>query len=157
MGTSTSAAHLAGKMNKIATGIPKATKTGVAASSLAGKNTIIRVAASRGVYTSSRIAGGKWSVRYDLKGTRRVTSLLRIRGPFQLVEGPTAAHTIPRARTRSKKRKQALAFNGVVRKTVQHPGTSGKYIFRDSKKIIEKQTLPIIRTQIVLEMSQALN
>jgi hypothetical protein len=155
MGTSRSAAELSTKMNRIATTIPRATRTGVSESALRGKNTIIAVAAQRGVSTGSRIAGGKWSVRYDIKGTTRPTALLRIRGQFHLVESPTRGHPIPGNRRR-RNRKKALAFNGVVRAKVQHPGTRGKFIFRDAKKRIVAATPPAVMKHIVTDMTSAL-
>ncbi len=157
MGTSTSAAQLAKKMNTISTTIPRSTRKAVSDSALQGKNTVIRVAAQRGVSTSSRIAGGRWSVRYDLKGTARPTALLRIRGPFHLVESNTRAHPIPKPGRRRRNRKKAMSFNGIARTRVQHPGTTGKHIWRDAKKEIIGSTPPQVMRQVVLDMSQTLS
>lgn len=157
MGTSNSAAEFAGKMNRVATSIPRAAKTGVSESALRGKQTILAVAASRGVTPSSRIAGAKWSVGYDIKGTTRPTALLRIRGPFHLVEGPTREHEIKAGqRGRRRNRKKALAFNGLVRTRVHVRGTSGKYIFRDAKKRIVNDTPPAVMKHVVSDISKAL-
>jgi hypothetical protein len=160
MGTSRSAAELNKKMQDIATTIPRATRAGVTQASQAAKETIIAVAASRGVSRSSRIAGGKWSVGYNVKGTTNPTSLIRIRGPFHLVESNTRAHEIKARRapgSRSRRRgKRALAFDGVVRTRVQHPGTRGKHIFRDAKQRIMKQTPPAVFKHILADVSQRL-
>lgn len=144
---------------------------------LTGKEIIIAQAASRGVSLNSRIAGGKWGVRYDTKGFNNPTSLLRITGPFHLVESDTKPHIIHRkigrgtARGRGSRRLNrqstyealfgaggvtdgfggpALKFNGsVYRKVVRHPGTKGKHIFRDSKKKIGK-AVPIVMSQRIV-------
>lgn len=48
-------------------------------------------------------------------------------GPIQLIEHDTAAHVIPRVNRRKKK---VLHFpDGSFRRTVEHPGTSGKAPF----------------------------
>lgn len=142
MGTSHSAAEFAGKMNKIATTLPRATKAGIRDSSLAGKTLIQTVAASRGVSVNSRIAGRPWRAGYDLKGTpSHPASLLRITGAFPLVENDTPAHLIqgrqaPGRRGRRRTGKKALNIGGNIRASARHPGTRGKHIFRDAKKRI---------------------
>ena len=105
--------------------------------------------------------GAKLSVRFDLKGIRNPTSLIRAVGPWQLIERPTSAHPIfvraAAARGRGARRVNTqnrldqafggrgayrhgtLAFPGVggtvFRRVVQHPGTSGKRPFAKGLQI----------------------
>lgn len=85
--------------------------------------------------TASR-GGAKVGVRYDIKGTRNPTALLRMFGPAHLIERDTKAHTITaRARTttaRGRRRRGArvLVFRGGGFATsVNHPGTKGKRVW----------------------------
>jgi hypothetical protein len=137
MGVSNTPAQLSAKLNKAAAVIQKDRKVAVGAGALATKKTILAEAASKGVTPSSKIAGGKWGVRYDVKGLIHPTALVKVWGPFHLVDNPTKAHEIaPRKRARrgSGGRKKAVAFNGIVRARVRHPGTSGKKTFPAAKK-----------------------
>lgn len=172
MGTSKSAAQFAGKIRQMAEVTQSRQKQIVDQGALTGKEIIISQAASRGVSLNSRIAGGRWGVRYDTRGFNNPVSLLRITGPFHLVENNTRPHAIYRraARVRGRgstraNRAAALAqafggtgaytggtlkFNGsVYRKVVNHPGTKGKHIFRDAKKKIGR-AVPIVMSQRVV-------
>lgn len=185
MGVSRSPAELAAKFNRLTTIVPDATRDGVHSGAAATKKIIVTTAASRGVLPSSKIAGGKWSVGYDVRGRLNPTALVRIRGSFHLVESDTKLHIIAAKRlaTRSAQRarlgeialsgggvkfgryrslrsgggKRALLVNGSPRAYAVHPGTKGKHIFRDSVKRAERAVPPIIRTRLKIAMSQALN
>lgn len=172
MGTSKSAAQFADKITRLATVTQERQKQTVERGALTGKELIISQAAARGVSLNSRIAGGKWGVRYDTRGFNNPTSLLRITGPFHLVENDTRPHAIYRraARVRGRGSSRAnranrlaqafggtgaytggsLKFNGsVYRKVVQHPGTKGKHIFRDAKKKIGR-AVPVVMSQSIV-------
>lgn len=172
MGTSKSAGEFAEKITKMALVTKERQKQVVDQGALTGKEIIISQAAARGVSLNSRIAGGKWGVRYDTKGFNNPTSLLRITGPFHLVENDTRPHAIYRraARVRGRGSRRAnranqlaqafggvgaysggsLKFNGsVYRKVVDHPGTKGKHIFRDAKKKIGK-AVPVVMSQRIV-------
>jgi hypothetical protein len=99
------------------------------------KTIILSEAAQAGVTPASKIAGGKWGVRYNVKGFNNPAALVRIFGPFHLVDRPTKSHEIgPRKKGRRRSGKKAVSFNGIARATVQHPGTKGKGTFPDAKK-----------------------
>lgn len=171
MGTSRSAAEFADKITKLATVTQARSKEAVSQGALTGKEIIVAQAAVRGVSLTSRIAGGKWNVRYDVRGFNNPTAFLRITGPFHLVENDTRAHPIyrraARARGRGSKRINterrlaqafggtgaysggAMKINGDFRRVVQHPGTKGKHIFRDSKKKIGK-AVPVVMSQRIV-------
>jgi len=77
--------------------------------------------------------GAKLGVRYDIKGTKNPTVLVTANGPWQLIEGDTKAHRIPRE---GRKRKaKVLAFpNDAFAKHVMHPGTKGRRPFAKGRK-----------------------
>jgi hypothetical protein len=71
----------------------------------------------------------------NVKGFNNPAALVRIFGPFHLVDRPTKSHEIgPRKKGRRRSGKKAVSFNGIARATVQHPGTKGKGTFPDAKK-----------------------
>jgi hypothetical protein len=128
----------------------------VAQGALTAKEILIAESAARGVKPTSKIAGGKWGVRYDIKGAQNPTAIVRVIGPFHLVDSPTRAHKIYRKVGRAKGKgsgrinKQAKldqVFGGVgaykggalkfpdgnFRHVVEHPGTKGKGIFKAAK------------------------
>ena len=168
MGTSRSATEFAGKITKMATVTQRTQKELVQQGSLTGKTIILAEAAAKGVTPSSRIAGGKWGVRYDVKGFNNPTSLLRITGPFHLVENDTSPHLIYRRASRARgrgarriNRERSLAqtfggtgaysggslkFGDTYRKVVSHPGTKGKGIFKAARKKIDR-AVPIVMSQ----------
>lgn len=132
MGTSRSAAEFSRKITKMATVTQTRQRETVNMGALTAKELMVAEAGSRGVTPGSKIAGGKWGVGYDVKGFNNPTALVRYRGPFHLVDNPTKPHRIGPKRRRGKG-KQAVAFNGAVRRSVQHPGTPGKRSFPAAK------------------------
>lgn len=180
MGTSKSAAEFAGKIHGLATATQQASREVVDNAALAGKEIILATAKSRGVSKDSMIAGGKWGVKYNTKGKYNPTSLLQVYGSFHLVENDTKPHMIyrrgQRARGRGSRRINrqaifnevfggvgaytggALQFNGsVYRKVVNHPGTKGKHIFRDSKKKIHRAVPVIMKQRLIPTWKSVLN
>ena len=148
MGTSTSAAQLSQKITKMATVTQRRQREVVNQGALTAKEIMLAEAASRGISPGSRIAGGKWGVGYDVKGFNNPTALVRYRGPFHLVDNPTKAHRIGPKRRRGRGKK-AVAFNGIVRRSVQHPGTRGKKSFPAAKKKAER-AVPIVMSRSVI-------
>lgn len=169
MGTSKSAAEFSGKLVKMATITQSRQKAVVGQAALTVKEIILAEAAVKGVSPSSKIAGGSWGVRYDIRGFNNPTALVRINGPFHLVDRATKPHRINRkvktARGRGARRinrQQALneAFGGTgaykggalklpdggYRNVVQHPGTAGKGIFAASKAK-SRVAVPIVMSQ----------
>jgi hypothetical protein len=69
-------------------------------------------------------------VRVNASGTQ---GYVNARGPYQLIERDTAAHTEPRISqtSRRRRRQKALKLPGIgFRKSVRHPGTHGKHPFK---------------------------
>lgn len=171
MGTSTSAAQFADKITKAATVTQRRQKLTVEQGALVAKEIVIAEAASNGVSPTSKIAGAKWGVRFDVKGFNNPSALLKVVGPFHLVEGDTRAHRIYRKVARKKGRgsarinkQQALneVFGGVgayrggalklpegFRRVVNHPGTKGKGIWKSSQPKIRKAVPRVMSQRII--------
>jgi hypothetical protein len=169
MGTSRNAAEFSRKITNVATVTQRRSKEIVEQGALTGKAIILAEAAAKGVTPTSKIAGGRWGVRYDTKGFNNPTSLLRITGPFHLVEGDNKAHRINRRTARVKGRGSARAnrqralneafgargaytggslkfADGTYRKVAHHPGTKGKGIFKAAKVKIGT-AVPVVMSQ----------
>lgn len=172
MGTTTSPAAFSRKITKMATVTKARQKAVVTQGALTAKEIIIAEAAARGVSPGSKIAGGKWGVRYDVKGFNNPAALVRITGPFHLVEGDTKPHRIFRKVRRvkgkgstriNKQNALNLVFEGVgaykggamklpdggYRRVVNHPGTKGKGIFK-AAKIKAGTAVPIVMSQRIV-------
>lgn len=154
MGTSKTPEQFVGKINESAKRLQKERRAIVDDASLVMKRAIegsIRTVVPDMNMSGVGRSGVKVGVRYDIKGTRNPTSLIRATGPLHLVENPTSPHTIPKAR----RRRKVLKFgDGEFRRTVEHPGTRGQRPFRKgrelgtpaAKTIIERSTVRVLRS-----------
>jgi hypothetical protein len=128
-------------MSRAANELQQAEKKAVFAGALAAKTVFIAEAASKGIMPTSRIAGGRWGVGFDVVGTRNPATLVKFRGPFHLVNNPTKPHEItPRQRRRRRggPQKRALAGPGLGPvAAVTHPGTRGKRVFESALPKVE--------------------
>ena len=157
MATTTSPAKFAHDIRQMGTVTQRRQKNIVAQGALTAKEIIVSEAAANGVYPTSRIAGGKWGVRYDIKGFGNPSALVRIYGAFQLVDKPTKPHEIgPRRRGRRRSGKKAIAFDGIVRASVQHPGTRGKNIWSPAKAKAYVAVPKVMSTSVVAGWREAL-
>lgn len=131
------ARQLAAKFEKASSDLKAAPRNGVFQAALVGKALFVAEAGAKGLAPTSRIARGRWSVGFDIKGTTNPTALVKFRGPVHLVNNPTKAHEItPRGRRRGAKR--ALATPHGVFARVQHPGTRGKRFFESGRPKVRK-------------------
>jgi hypothetical protein len=141
MGTSRSATELVGKLRKLPAVTKQAERSAVSSAAKATKGIMLATAASRGVTPGGRIAGKKWTVRYDFKSP--TVALVRFTGPFHLVEGPTKPHQITArgAATgrRGRKGARALKMGDDFRASASHPGTRGKKVFATGKVVARHQ------------------
>ena len=128
MGTSTSAAQMAGKIDRLARDLGD-TRRPLTATAMAGKRIFAGTATAAGAARLAR-------ARYDIFGNRAV---IRYAGAkAHLVNNPTKPHRIePRARRRSRRR--ALTIGGDVRAWANHPGTRGKRFFQAARTIATKE------------------
>lgn len=147
MGTSTSAAQMVKKINTAKKNVEARQTKAVGAAALAAKDIIEQEASRSGLKPrSSKLVGRRWrGVRYDIKGTRNPTALVRATGPAWLHDQPTKAHRIAAKRSPSRRRKRrrgakALSFgrNHPVA-AVNHPGTRGKGWWRRGVNRAEKK------------------
>lgn len=118
MGTSSSPAQMAAKLDRLAAEI-RETRRPLTAAALAAKQAFI--AAEPGV-VGHRVARGKVNVRYDIRGD---TAIVRFTGPAHLALNPTRPHRIE-PRRRGRRRRRALTINGDFAAYANHPGTRGK-------------------------------
>ena len=93
MGTSKSVEQFSKKIIGLATATEKHANEIVAEGAKVTKATLLATAGARGVRPGGKIAGKRWSVRYDLKPGPEPTALVRFVGPFHLVESATKPHT----------------------------------------------------------------
>lgn len=148
MGTSRSAREVGRKFDRLAVQLRTPTKA-LNAAGLAGKVIFLRHGTAAGVI-GRRVAGKRKAIgaRYDIQkdeGTHG-NVVVTYTGPAHLVNNPTKAHQIlPRLRGGSRRRRgsRALAINGNVRASAQHPGTAGKGFFQRAKEECER-TLPAV-------------
>lgn len=179
MGTSRSAGEFSQKIVKMATVTQTRQKQTVEQGALTVKEIIIATAAAKGVTPQSRIAGAKWGVRYDIKGFNNTTALVKVLGPFHLVDRDTTRHKIFRKTSRARGRGSSRANkqsrlneafggkgaytggalklgDGSFRRVVDHPGTKGKGIFDASKAQAEIAVPRVMGRSVVSGWGQAL-
>lgn len=131
MGTSRNPQQMVAKVKALGTATERRQRLAINEGALAAKTIMLASAATKGITPASRIAGGRWNVRYDIRGTRNPIALVRYTGPFHLFENPTKPHSIaPRPRRRRRGgAARALTINGNLRASAQHPGTPGAKSF----------------------------
>lgn len=155
MGRSRSAAEFSGKIHKMATATQKRQRLALEQGALVTKELMVAEAAAAGVRSSTRIHGAKWGVRYTITGFDNPSALVRYFGPFHLVDNPTKAHEIPRAR-RGRTAKRLLLPDGGVRASVEHPGTRGKHTFPKAKHKAQVAAPRVMAKPIVSGWAEAL-
>jgi hypothetical protein len=144
MGTSHSWGEVAGKFNRLAEAYDDLPKTVVGEAALLMKRAVLANAPGRLRNVGKR--GAKLSAAYNTSGHgSEAKALVFARGPWQIIEGDTRPHPIPRlAGSRASKKTGETkmfgpAFGGVndkkrltlpdgnVRRVVFHPGTKGQH------------------------------
>lgn len=89
---------VAGRVAKIGFEVQKANKTSVTRAAFVAKDMIQheikRVAPSGRLRNVGSSPGAKIGVRYDVKGTKNPTALVRAIGPLHLLENPISPHVI---------------------------------------------------------------
>lgn len=156
MGTSRDAAEFSQKIVKMATITQRRQKDIVTEGALATKQIIIAAAAAKGITPQSKIAKKRWSVGFDVKGFDNPSALVKIRGPFHLVDRDTKAHQIRRKTRRGRTGKALRLADGQFRTVVDHPGTKGKGIFAASKATAGVTVPRVMSRSVVSGWGQAL-
>lgn len=151
MGTSRSTAEFVGKINRAGDAFRKAERDALNEAAFAGKKII--EGSIRSVVPDLRMSMGgrnaKVGVRYDIKGTRNPSALMRATGPLHLVENDTSPRVIPKARRRRGARKMLRLPDGGIRRSVNHPGTKGQQPFAEGRKAAEPVMTKMIRSRYV--------
>ncbi len=159
MGFSSSPKVLAGKTATMAAaaGATPGRATRVAAESAAA---IIRSVSPNRLRNVGK--GARLGVRVVTLGTgMRTIGIVKASGPWQIIEYDTRPHPIPRLKgSRGKKygpafggQGKAIAFNGIVRRTVWHPGTKGQYPFHKGAALARPLTPKVYNLAITAEMA----
>lgn len=180
MGTSRNPADMVRKIRDLGTITERRTKQAVNEGALAAKTIMLASAASKGLNPSDKLAGRRWNVRYDVKGTQNPTALVRYTGPFHLFDNPTAPHVITAKklgqRTSRRSRQsiastsgrsvfggfgarggaKALTIGGNFRAYANHPGTSGARSFPAAKSIAQRRVPRVMASTVSHGWSQAL-
>lgn len=88
---------VAHRLGRVSSEMQRAQRTSVGSGSLALRRSVEhernRVAPSGRLRNVGR-SGAKLGVRYDIKGTRNPTALIRATGPWQIIENNTSPHVI---------------------------------------------------------------
>ena len=133
MGTSSSAAQLASKLGRAARGIEGATRDGVREAGIVSKAIFVESLPTRSMSGAGRRGGVKLGATFRNPSSKtNPTTIVKYTGPVHLLNNATKRHVIGGRGLRVAKSgrklsgKKALAFNGVVRGSVNHPGTKGQ-------------------------------
>lgn len=150
MGTSRSVSELAGKLTRAGDAIDGAAKDGVSKAALLVKTSVLAQLQAAGV-RNGRLRGvgakgARIGVRYDVRGTKNPTALVRATGPFHLIERTTQPHEI----TPKGKKKQALSIPGIgPRARANHPGSPGRHPWRLGVQAAVPKVPPVMMAEQV--------
>jgi hypothetical protein len=156
-------ALVAKRLTKVAKEVSGAERPAVNKASLVLKKSVerelLKVAPSRRLKGVGR-KGARVGVRYDIKGKRNFSSIVRATGPMHLIERSTRPHVITAGererlpglrrgaggRFVSNRRRGVLrTANGMFRRSVRHPGTRGRYPFAKGIKAGKPEALKALR------------
>lgn len=141
MGVSRSPQEFARKIHELADATEKDQRKILTEGAQATKAIMLATATSKGVSPGGKIAGKRWTVRYDLNPGSTPAALVRFTGPFHLVENPTRPHEItprssrPQTRRGRSSRARALRIGDGFAASASHPGTRGKHVFKAGRVV----------------------
>jgi hypothetical protein len=140
---------LASRFVSAGRGISRANRVGVEQACLAGKQVMVASAVAAGLPPGGKLrgvgkSGGRWGVRYNVRGYQTVVGTLKYTGAVHLVERDTRPHQI------APRRKKALRFadGGLRTQPVQHPGTKGKGFHERAEPVVIAQSERIIKAAV---------
>ena len=132
MGKSATPGQFVNKIERLGTMTERNALATINKGAFAFKNIVLTQAESQGVRRSSKLARKSWGVNYKVTPGSIPFAVVKIRGPFHLVNSDTKEHEVrPKTKGRGAKKK-ALAFNGIVVASAMHPGTKGKGIWANA-------------------------
>lgn len=180
MGSSRNPAEMVAKIKELGTATERRQRLAVEEGSLAAKTIMLAAAAAKGLTPGDKLAGRRWNVRYDVRGTNNPTALVRYTGPFHLFDNPTSPHVITAKRLgkRTSRRgrqaraatggagafggfgerggAKALTIGGNLRAYANHPGTSGARTFPAAKVIAHRRVPRVMSATMRHGWSQVL-
>jgi hypothetical protein len=158
MGTSSSGMELSTKMTRAARGILHAESKALVAGGLAAKQVFVT---SAPMSPGSRIAGGKWGARFTppAGAPGRKTILVKYTGQVHFVHNDTRPHVIMSKKaggTRAARSagtvnpgRTAVKIGDNFRRSVRHPGTTGKGWFPATRATTKRVVPPIVQRHMV--------
>jgi hypothetical protein len=109
--------------------------------------------------------GARVGARFDVKGTRNPTALIRATGPLHLIERDTGPHSIyPKGQTFATTRKGNVRRRGTSRALkigegyaayAEHPGTRGKHPFQKGVAKAAPETPRIFQREVRAAIAKA--
>lgn len=153
MGVSHSPQEFARKIHDLADATEKRQKQILTEGAQATKAIMLGTATSRGMTPGSKIAGKRWTVRYDLNPGTLPAALVRFTGPFHLVENATRPHEITPRKGRAGRRGRAtgarvLKIGDNFRPSASHPGTRGKHIFKTGRALAGQKVTTLMADRL---------
>lgn len=150
MGTSTSGAEFAGKINKFAAELGKLPRDTAYSNAKIGKATM--TAAVQAMAPGGRLRGvGRKGARvgagYNVYGDGNVQ--ISVRGPVWLVESSNSSHTIAPKKRRKKGALYGSGYDHPFSGPVSHPGTGGKHAWERAR---DGALPPVLKANIQNQM-----
>jgi hypothetical protein len=100
--------------------------------------------------------GAKIGARYDIKGQREPTAIIRATGPAQLVEHDTKPHEIRPRRRRGGKAKALRFADGAFARSARHPGTRARKPYERGYLKTKNQTGQIFDKEVQSAIARAM-
>lgn len=110
-----------------------------------------------GVRRHNGRGGARVNARYKLLGAGD-KAVIDTTGPMPLIERDTAAHTVPKQMTKTRRRnrrqRKVLKFGGQYRRMVSHPGTKGKHTFERTWKAAAPESTKVFGKAMAAEIER---
>lgn len=152
MGTSSSAAEFAGKINRFAGEVSKLPRDTAYSNARIGKATLgaaVQTMAPGGRLSGVGRRGARVGVGYNVYGDGVVQ--VSARGPVWLVENPTSAHDVAPKKRRGKGALYGPGYDHPYRGTVHVSGTRGKHAWEHAR---DQVLPPLLKANISRQMHQ---
>lgn len=155
-GKGLTASEVSGRIYGMADGVVSARREAIFQTALAAKAIHVSHIRRAGVETLSGMGGAKIGARFDVKGFKNPTALVKATGPAHIVNNPTVGHGIASRRfggSRKRRGQRALSrqlgrfIPGAGIRTpfgpkawVSHPGTRGKGFWQKGQREVARKT-----------------
>lgn len=152
MGTSTSAAEFAGKINRFAGEVAKLPRDTAYSNAKLGKATMqsaVQAMAPGGRLRGVGRKGARVGAGYNVYGDGNVQ--ISARGPVWLVDNATGGHEIAPKKRRKKGALKGAGYDHPYSGEVRHPGTAGKHAWAHAR---DQVLPPVLKANISRQMRQ---